>query len=646
MELSVEVLLIIESSFLNKKVKEQLDQTGMKCFYHEIHSVNQLSVSNVQQMDLVITEYTLDLSEKNNLLKNFKKMASCVPWMVVGVPADPHVHRSMLQEGASACIEETQISCLGLVVKELILKTQLRLNALTNQDCPPKLITRETLINDVVQHAPIGVFHSTEQGRFLDVNPYLVNLLGYSSTDDLINSVNDLAVDVYLDPTQRSKIGEKLLKTHAWVSEEVKWKRKDGSIITVALAGRQILDETGKLICLEALIENITEQKLAQETLALSEARLLEAQSVSHTGSWDLDLIHKEMWGSVEAHRIYGLDMAPGMHLPLEIAQGLVESEYRPMMDKALTDLVSSGGKIPYDVEFYIHRQHDGERRAIHSRARLVADETGRPLRVAGTIQDITERKKIEEDIRNLNAELERRVRERTAQLEAANQELEAFSYSVSHDLRSPLRALNGYSSVLLNLYQERLDETGRNYLTQIQEATNRMDHLINDMLNLSRVTRTEMEHDQVDLSQLAREIIQDLKEKEPHRVIKVVIADNLLAQGDVNLLKIVLENLLNNAWKFTARCASQALIEAGSLIESGESVFFIRDNGAGFDMLHQDKLFMPFQRLHGAEEFPGTGIGLSIVQRIIQRHHGKVWAESKPGQGATFYFTLGKKEL
>lgn len=239
-----------------------------------------------------------------------------------------------------------------------------------------------------------------------------------------------------------------------------------------------------------------------------------------------------------------------------------------------------------------------------------------------------------------LFAEMEQRIRARTAELEAANQELEAFSYSVSHDLRAPLRAIDGFSSAL----QEQaggLDAAGRKHLERIRAATARMGQLIEDLLGLSRVVRADMAREAVDLSVIAREVMDELRRSAPERGLQLVIADGLRAEGDPRLLRILLENLLHNAWKYSSR-ALQARITFGSEIAAdGGRVFIISDNGAGFDMRYADKLFGAFQRLHSDQEFPGTGVGLATARRIVHRHGGRIWADSAPGQGATFRFTL-----
>jgi light-regulated signal transduction histidine kinase (bacteriophytochrome) len=256
--------------------------------------------------------------------------------------------------------------------------------------------------------------------------------------------------------------------------------------------------------------------------------------------------------------------------------------------------------------------------------------EGKKPIATIAQGQDITERKKAEEALK-----------QRTAELEVSNKELEAFSYSVSHDLRAPLRSMEGFSAALLEDYNEKLDEKGRKYLRYVQESSDMMGQLIDDLLKLSRVTRSGMNYEQVDLGDMAEKIIAELRQAEPNRRVEVNISPGLKTYGDRNLLRLAMENLLANAWKFTSKTGG-ARIEVGSNEYDGRQEYFIKDNGVGFDMAFADKLFQPFQRLHRSAEFTGTGIGLATVKRIIRRHGGDIRAEGQVGQGAIFYFTLG----
>jgi len=272
-----------------------------------------------------------------------------------------------------------------------------------------------------------------------------------------------------------------------------------------------------------------------------------------------------------------------------------------------------------------------------------VVEVRGNPIPGGGfvtTYTDVTEQEQAQQAIREINDTLERRVRERTAELAASNQELESFSYSVSHDLRAPLRALNGFSHLLEEEYAHRIDANGLNYLARIRAASQRMGELIDNLLDLARVSRQELKRVRVDLSALANEIREALEEQAPERKVDWRIDSGLAVRADPVLAKALLENLLRNAWKFTAEC-EEARIEFGATAQHGETVYCVRDNGAGFEMAYADKLFKPFQRLHDAKRFEGTGIGLAIVHRVLRRHGGRIWAEGAPGEGAAFFFTL-----
>jgi len=289
--------------------------------------------------------------------------------------------------------------------------------------------------------------------------------------------------------------------------------------------------------------------------------------------------------------------------------------------------------------EEYIPR-FDGSSRWLLTSKVPLRDLDGKVIGLVGIGRDITDRKNAEEENQRLNSELEQRVLDRTADLQTALKELEAFSYSVSHDLRAPLRAINGYSQILLEDQSGQLDPEGKGHLYQILNSTKRMSQIVDDLLKLSKVTRIEMNRDWLNLGEMAAAILDEYEMRFPERHVSVDIDKDMQVFADINLLRIVLENLIGNAWKFTSR-QELAHIEVGKTVLEGTPVFYVRDNGAGFDMTYVSKLFTPFQRLHTPTEFEGTGIGLATVQRIIARHGGRVWARGETGKGATIYFML-----
>jgi len=275
----------------------------------------------------------------------------------------------------------------------------------------------------------------------------------------------------------------------------------------------------------------------------------------------------------------------------------------------------------------------------------ILEDATADRLRaeaaVKATLSILEELGAAQAEIGALNAELEVRVDQRTAELMVANKNLEAFTYSVAHDLRSPLRALSGYSEALAEDYGDRLDDTGRWYADRIQAATERMGKLIDDLLLLAQVSRTDMNTEPVDLSAEVTAITAELHAREPGRAVRFAIHDGVRVIADRSLIRTVLQNLVENAWKFTAKRQDATIEFGGTVAEDARVCCYVRDNGAGFDPEFSSKLFQPFQRLHAVTDFPGTGIGLASVQRIVERHGGRVWAEGAVGHGATFYFTL-----
>lgn len=417
---------------------------------------------------------------------------------------------------------------------------------------------------------------------------------------------------------------------------EFRMRTRDGKWRWILGRGSAVTrDAEGRALRLIGTHQDITDRKVAEEALRNRERLLRDAQRIGHLGTYDYDITVDRWESSPELDSIFGISASHPKDFRSWLA--LIHPGHRQRMETYFLSLLSE--KHWFDMEYKIIRPSDGEERWLYGTGEFTFDDDGRPVRMIGTIQDITDRKQAEEAILQLNRDLDRRVMERTAQLEEAIREQESFSYSVSHDLRAPLRHINSYSGVLLEDYGDRIPGEALHYLERIGTASRRMGQLIDDLLELSRVGRIELRKQTVNLSKKAMTIAAMLQETEPDRSVEWVIAQGLTAKADTTLIRQVLLNLLGNALKYTARLP-RARIEFGSTTVDGEQAFFVRDNGAGFDMAYENKLFRPFQRLHGGE-FPGTGIGLATVQRIIQRHGGRVWAEGKVNQGATFYFTL-----
>lgn len=382
---------------------------------------------------------------------------------------------------------------------------------------------------------------------------------------------------------------------------------------------------------------DITGRKQAEQALRFSEERLSMALAVSGAGIWEWNLKSDLVHFDERFHALLGYQ--PG-ELPSDL-QGWL-SYHHPedlpvMLSKAETYL--RGDSPIYESEHRI-RTRSGTWGWVFTRGQVVTLSGSGDEQFIGIAMNVTGRKQTEAELAQYRDHLEDLVASRTAALLSSNQELEAFSYSVSHDLRAPLRSINGFSQIMLDEYGDRLDEAGKGYLHRIRGASRRMGELIDDLLKLSRIGRAELHVETVDLSAMARSIADTLQQNQPERRVELVIQSDVVVRGDKFLLAIALENLLGNAWKFTAR-QSPARIEFGVLYQDGQPVHFVRDNGEGFDMQYAEKLFAPFQRLHSESDYPGTGIGLSTVQRVIQRHGGRIWATAEMHRGATFYFTL-----
>ena len=463
--------------------------------------------------------------------------------------------------------------------------------------------------------------------RFTLVNEAFCQLLEYDERELL-------GIKGFVDVTHPDDARESLAMYHEMAQGELEYytleKRyctKTGKVVRAACFVQGIYGEDGRYAGHSACILDVTELKASEERMRLFFERQLVGTAISSPERrW---IITNEKLQSMLGFT--GEELAGMTWEQLTYPEDLVRNV-------ALFDQMLSGGIDAYSLETRFVRK-DGT--LLHTDVSLgcIRKHDGQFDCFLVMIDDISQRKEAEEEIRLLHLSLEQRVRERTRLLEAAIRELESFSYSVSHDLRSPLRHINSYLAILTEKLGDGLPGETRDILDRACAASVKMGKLIDDLLELSKVGGADIVKEQVDLSALATGIAFSLQETEPERVVEIVIAQDLWAQGDKNLLRLVLMNLLGNAWKYSSGKV-QARLEFGAKVFAGQRAFFIRDNGAGFDMAYQDKLFGAFQRLHG-DEYEGTGIGLATVKRIMERHGGAVWGESVVGAGATFYFSI-----
>jgi PAS domain S-box-containing protein len=411
----------------------------------------------------------------------------------------------------------------------------------------------------------------------------------------------------------------------------------------VILRGEMIRRESvqQELMNAQAQLEKRVEERTrdlaeANQQLRRTQDRMAMAQSIARIGTYDLDIeTGRSTWTS-EMEVLYGLPPG-GFDGQIDTWRALVHPDDLETTNRHYQQVVAE--RNPLELEFRIVRP-DGQIRWLAARGRLFRDSAGKLTRLIGVNVDITDRKLRETQIESLNEILERRVDERTAELVRANQELEAFSYSVSHDLRAPLRHIDGFARILREEHAPELSDDGLRYLDRILSAVTHMGHLVDDLLTLARIGRKEMDRQRVNLDELVRQALAELAVEEQAREIEWRIETLPEVEGDRGLLKLVVFNLLSNAVKFT-RTRRPAVIEVGNSGTPDAPIFYVRDNGVGFDPKYADKLFGVFQRLHRQEDFEGTGIGLATVQRIVRRHGGEIHAEAAPDRGATFLFTL-----
>ncbi len=487
-----------------------------------------------------------------------------------------------------------------------------------------------------LENTPLGIIEWDREQRVVAWNPAAERIFGYRHDEALGRTATELIIPEDLGGKIHG-LWKDLLESRGGYRSTNHNRTRDGRRILCDWYNTCLRNEHGEAFAVATVVDDITERTRLHEELTQSRTEWAYAMDFFEDAIYLVDLDDRvvranrafcELTG-LTPEQLVGRDIMDIMHPHGERTPCPVCAARKARRDTRITmEADDPANPVSFPVDIML---------------RVTRNEQGEPIGILMGIRNLSEQRRIEAELRQHRDHLEELVQERTQQLEASNQELESFSYSVSHDLRAPLRSIAGFSQLVQEEYGERLDDTARNYLTRVCTNAQRMGLLIDDMLRLSRMTRHAMRYEAVDLSSIATQVIGELRETEPQRNVEFQCTPDLRVQGDAKLLQTVLVNLLGNAWKYT-QFRPRAVIHFGSTQREGASCYFVRDNGAGFDMQYSHKLFEAFQRLHRMEEFPGNGIGLATVQRIILRHGGETWAEGQPDQGATFYFSLPKR--
>ncbi len=503
----------------------------------------------------------------------------------------------------------------------------------SNRDISHRKV-EEAKFRNLLELAPDAIVIVNEQGRIVLTNAQTEKLFGYPRQELLHEPIEILIPSRF----HGQHAGHRTGYAHSprpramGAGLELYGRRKNGTEFPVEVSLSPLETEDGRLV--SSAIRDVSDRRQAAEALKASEERLQLALEAAQLGVWDLDLTNDRAFRSLRHDQIFGYDSLQP-EWGVQIALKHIVPEDREQFQSSFAQALASN---IFSTEFRVRGAQDHSIHWAFAQGRVYRDENGKPVRMMGVVSDTTARKQAEHQIELHRQELARS----NADLAAANQELEAFSYSVSHDLRAPLRHIDGFARILKEEHAAELSEEAQRYLDRVLHGANHMGHLVDDLLNLAKIGRRELVRQRTKLDLLVRETLADLPETE-NRNVEWRVEPLPEVDCDPGLLKLVFNNLLGNALKFT-RGREPAVIEIGATDSVGPATVFVRDNGVGFDPKYSDKLFGVFQRLHRQEDFEGTGVGLATVQRIVRKHGGEVWAESEVDRGATFFFSLGAR--
>jgi PAS domain S-box-containing protein len=489
-------------------------------------------------------------------------------------------------------------------------------------------------LEDTFEHSATGMAHSHINGGWIRINQTYCDIVGYTKAEMLNMHFRDFTHpdDLHLDLNQFYRALNDEISHYSF---EKRYIHKLGHVVWAYLTISLVRTESGEADYVIAVVQDISALKHTEQALRTSEQLLSQAHELAGLASWQADVASTRFSTLAGSHKVLGL---PAAEFTGEQLLALTHPEDK---DRAMALwMLALQGKAQYQLEYRL--LFGGEERWFTVRAEFERDASGRAVRALGVTRDITERKRNEMEIQRLNASLEQRIQSRTEALKAAYDELESYSYAVAHDLRSPLRIINGFAQALQEDHPVLAGES-LPHLQRIMAASKKMGELIDALLTLSQFSRGELQRKPVNLSAIATRLLEEFAGADPQRRVRWQVEPGLHAMADPALVEALMQNLLHNAWKYTAK-AQEAVIRVHAREVRGQTYFSITDNGAGFDMARAAKLFQPFQRLHMPNEFSGLGIGLATSLRIVQRHSGELQAVAEPGKGATFSFTLAAR--